>query len=26
MERLQQKWFGLTMKVPDSGLLPEGAK
>jgi len=26
MERLQQKWFGLTMKVPDSGYLPEGAK
>ena len=26
IERLQQKWFGLTMKIPDSGYLPEGAK
>ena len=26
MERLQQKWFGLTMKVPTSGYMPPGAK
>jgi polar amino acid transport system substrate-binding protein len=26
VERLQQKWFGLTMIIPDSGYLPEGAK
>ena len=26
IERLQKKWFGLTMKIPDSGYLPEGAK
>ena len=26
MARLQQKWFGYTMDIPDSGYLPEGAK
>jgi polar amino acid transport system substrate-binding protein len=26
MAKLQQKWFGHTMEIPDSGYLPEGAK
>lgn len=26
LAQLQQKWFGFTMELPDSGYLPEGAK